>query len=251
MQLTCLVEHLSRYSQLTESEVDALNTLASGTRVVRRGSVIRSEHATACDVFVIQRGWLFCSVSLEDGRRQIVSFHSRGDLMGGDGFGFARATGAITALTDAEICLIDRTAFGQLFVVQPRVAALLYTMLQFERVTLTDRLTSLGRNSAKGRVAALLLWVAARLRIVDGTVGDSFTLPMTQEEIGDATGLTAVHVNRTLRVLEQQGLIERTRSLLRLVDPDGLGRVANQPLRREGVQGGWLPPAGYGEFRST
>ncbi len=143
------------------------------------------------------------------------------------------------------MALIDPAAFGRLFAGEPRLAALLYVEAQAERIALSDRLTSLGRHSARGRVAALLLWIADRLRAVDPAMGNSFTLPMTQEEIGDATGLTGVHVNRTLRALEDDGLIARTRTSLELRDPGQLARLAHRPVRIERVLPGWLPgPAG-------
>jgi CRP-like cAMP-binding protein len=118
---------------------------------------------------------------------------------------------------------------------------LLYALQQVDRVTLTERLVSLGRSSAKGRVAALLMWIADRLRFAGLPTGDGFALPLTQEEIGDLTGLTAVHVNRTMRVLAEQGLIARSGATLRIVDTQRLSRIANHGKRRETIDQGWLP----------
>ena len=188
-------------------------------------------------------GWLSCSTLLEDGRRQILRFNFRGDLLGGDMLSLGEAPNATTALTDVEVALVDPAAFGRLFRDQPRLAALFYLDLQAERIALSDRLTSLGRHSAKARVAALLLWIADRLRAVDPATGNRFTLPMTQEEIGDATGLTGVHVNRTLRALAEGGLIERTRTAVELRDPQRLAALANRPVRIERLLPGWLAEA--------
>jgi CRP/FNR family transcriptional regulator len=147
----------------------------------------------------------------------------------------------VTALTDARICLIDRAKLGGLFADHPRLAAILFAIQQIDRVTLTDRLISLGWSSARGRVAALLLWIAARMRFAGLSVDDGFPLPLTQEEIGDLTGLTAVHVNRTMRVLVEQGLIARSGNLLRIVHPDRLARLANHIDRGERLDESWLP----------
>lgn len=242
MLLNSLVEQLARYGPLSPAEETAVHATCTGVRAVRRGALLRAERQPAAELFVVQRGWLFCSMLLEDGRRQIIRFHFRGELLGTDMLSYREAPDAVTALTDAEICLIDRERFGRLFTDHPRLGALFYAIAQVDRVSLTDRLTSLGRSSAKGRVAALLLWMAERLRAVDAGQHDKFVLPMTQEEIGDATGLTAVHVNRTLRALQEQGLIERSRSTLRLIDPDRLARIANLQTRREQLQADWMPP---------
>jgi len=236
-----LAEHLGHFISLSPAERAALDGLAAGSRHYRRGAVLRAEHGAAGDILLVESGWLFSSAMLEDGRRQIVRLHFRGDLLGLDGLAFDEAPDAISALTDAEVCAIDRAKLGLLFAEHPRLGALLFAAQQVDRVTLTDRLVSLGRSSARGRVAALLLWIARRLRFAGLPVDDGFALPVTQEEIGDLTGLTAVHVNRTMRVLGEEGLIARSGTSLRILDPDRLARVANHTQRREAVDPNWLP----------
>ena len=103
---------------------------------------------------------------------------------------------------------------------QPRVATLMFLLSQAERSALTDRLASLGRTSAKARLAAFLLDMADRLRLMDDAVIDRFDLRLTQEEIGDATGLTSVHVNRMFRELEREGLIGRENGNIILKDEE-------------------------------
>jgi CRP-like cAMP-binding protein len=236
----CLAEHLGLFCVLTADERAALDGIFSGDRNYRKGTIIRAERATAGEMFVVQRGWLFSAMLLEDGRRQIIRFHLRGDMLGGDSLAFAEAPDAIVALTDCEVQLIDKTRLGRLFAEQPRLAALLFAMTQVDCVMLTDRLTSLGRSSAKGRVAALLLWIADRAKRADPGTGDSIAVPMTQEEIGDATGLTAVHVNRTMRALVEQGLIARSSGTIRILDTARLARVANHVGRKERLDPNWL-----------
>jgi CRP-like cAMP-binding protein len=238
---TCLAEHLGQYVELSTREWEALEGLAAGRRTYRRGTIIRAEHGSNGEIFVVVSGWIHSFALLEDGRRQIERLHFRGDLLGLDSLAFPESPGAIGALTDAEVCLIDRARLGALFVEHPRLGALLFAAQQVDRVTLTDRLVSLGRNSARGRVAALLLWIASRLHFASPTVDHGFTLPLTQEEIGDLTGLTAVHVNRTMRVLSEQGLIGRAGNVLRILDPDRLARVANYNRRKETIDLTWLP----------
>ena len=237
----CLAEHLGRFCVLGADERTALDGLLMGERSFRKGAMIRTERDGSGEMFVVRRGWLYASMLLEDGRRQIIRFHLRGDLIGGDSLAFAEAPDTIVALTDCEVQLIDKARFGRLFVDQPRLAALLFAMLQVDRVQLTDRMTSLGRSSAKGRVAALLLWIAQRVKVVDPSTGDRIPVPMTQEEIGDATGLTAVHVNRTMRALVEQGLIERSSGAIRILDQSRLSRVANHVARKERLDTSWLP----------
>ena len=241
--MACLAEHLGHYVSLTSAERAALEGLTTGARHYRRGAVVRPEHGPTGEIVVVEKGWLFSSAMLEDGRRQIVGLHFHGDLLGLDSLAFDTAPDAICALTDAAVCAIDRAKLGELFVRHPRLGAVLFAAQQVDRVALTDRLVSLGRNPARGRVAALLLWMAGRLRLAGVPVDDGFVLPLTQEEIGDLTGLTAVHVNRTFRVLGEQGLIARSGTSLQILDPHRLARAANYIPRREAIDQNWLPAA--------
>ena len=244
MAESCLAEHLGRYVELSARERDALDGLSAGGRSYRRGTVIRAEHGSNGDIFVVLSGWVYSFALLEDGRRQIVRLHFRGDLLGLDSIAFPESPDAIGALTDSEVCLIERTRLVTLFADHPRLAALLFAVQQVDRVNLTDRLVSLGRNSARGRVAALLLQIANRMKFANLPVADDFALPLTQEEIGDLTGLTAVHVNRTMRVLSEQGFIARTGNMLKILHPDRLARVANYSQRSVTIDPNWLPLKG-------
>lgn len=241
MAENCLAEHLGRLCDLTDEERGALDRLIVGTRSFTKGTVIRRERGGPGEMLVVAEGWLFCAMLLEDGRRQIIRFHLRGDLLGGDGLAFAKAPDAIVALTDCSVQVIDKARFGRLFADQPRLAGLLFAALQADRVQLIDRLTSLGRSSAKGRVAALLLWIATRVKVATRGSDDRIPVPMTQEEIGDATGLTAVHVNRTMRSLVEQGLIARIPGAIRILDHARLAELANHLERKERIDLTWLP----------
>jgi CRP-like cAMP-binding protein len=120
---------------------------------------------------------------------------------------------------------------------------LIHTLAQAERVMLADRLASVGRTSARARVAALLVDALRRLRANGEPIEEGIPLPLTQEEIGDATGLTAVHVNRMIRQLAEAGLISRTNGRVRILDEAELAAVANHVDRYGTIDTGWLPSA--------
>ena len=78
----------------------------------------------------------------------------------------------------------------------------------------------MGQRHARARIAHLLCEFAVRARAAGLTDTTSLKLPMTQEQIGDAVGLTGVHVNRTLRALEVEGIIKRDKRELWFTDWD-------------------------------
>ena len=93
-------------------------------------------------------------------------------------------------------------------------------------------------------MAAVLLDLRDRLRRTGEDVASGFTLPLTQEEIGDASGLTAVHVNRMLRQLEDMGLIVRTGTRVTLSDETRLKRAAKYVDRLAAIDLSWMVSAG-------
>ncbi|MEG3124311.1 Crp/Fnr family transcriptional regulator [Sphingomonas sp. GB1N7] len=228
---------------LTPSENATLQRLEERERALRRGGTLVRENDRAGEMFVLRKGTMMTSVLLDDGSRQILRFLFPGDMLAVSSLVYREAPETITALTDCVVCPFERSAMSRLIAEHPRLAALILVYNQIERAALTDRLAALGRTSAKARVAAVLLEMRNRLRMMDKSIRDSFVLGLTQEEIGDATGLTAVHVNRMLRQLEEEKLIAREGGRLAFTDERALARAANYVDRYAGLDLGWLPEA--------
>lgn len=241
MDQGCLAERLGRYLHLVESERRALGELEESERLVPRGTVLRVEHAPARELYVVRRGWLYSSMLLPDGNRQILSIHLPCEFAGDTSLPWDKAPFTLVAATDAAVRVIDKTALRRLFEQHPRIGLLIYTLAQAERVALADRLASVGRTSAKARVAALICDVMCRLHAGGENVADGVPMPLTQEEIGDATGLTAVHVNRMMRQLQEEGVIGRTNGRVHVLDEARLATVANHIDRFATIDTSWLP----------
>ena len=226
---------------LTPSEHATLEKLEERERAVRRGATLQRENDPGAELFILRKGMMMSSVLLDDGSRQILRFLFPGDMIAVSALVYKEAPETLTALTDAIVCPFERSAMSRLISDHPRLAALILVYNQIERAALTDRLAALGRTSAKARVAAILLEICSRTRTLDKSLGNSFTLGLTQEEIGDATGLTAVHVNRMLRQIEEEGLIARENGRVTFTNERGLLRAANYVDRYQGLDLSWLP----------
>ena len=240
MSGSCLAERLSHYVQLSAGERDSLERLEEQDRCVRRGAVVISENQTPRELFIVRRGWLHSSVVLGNGSRQIMRFHFQGDILGLPLLAFADSPETVTAVTDAILCPFSRERLAAVIAEHPRIAALLLGLAVADRVSLADRLASIGRTSARARISSLLCEIFARMRRLGTPHGEPIQLPLTQEEIGDATGLTAVHVNRMMRGLVEDGTIERNGGQIRLLNESRLASEANF-IDRTGIETGWLP----------
>lgn len=240
MPSSCFADRIGSLLPLTPSERSSLIALEERERTLRRGATLYRAHDPAGELFILSKGMMMSYVLLDDGSRQILRFVFPGDIVGT--IAYAEAPETVVALTDCVVCPFERSAFATLIEEHPRIAALILVYNQVERVALTDRLASLGRTSAKARIAAMLIELRNRRRQSDAEVQDSFPIGLTQEELGDATGLTAVHVNRMLRQLEDERLIERANGRVTIIDERGLTAAANYVDRYARLDLGWLPP---------
>ncbi|MDQ8756040.1 Crp/Fnr family transcriptional regulator [Sphingosinicella sp. LHD-64] len=236
-----LAERFGKHARLTASEQAALDRFEEQQRSYRRGAVVIREQENARELFVVRSGWLHSSVVLGNGSRQITRFHFPGDLVGLPLLAFPDSPETVTAVTDIVLHPFGRERVGALIAEHPRLGALLLSLAVADRVAFADRIASLGRTPARTRVAALLCEIYMRMRGLGTAEGGPIPLPLTQEDIGDATGLTAVHVNRMMRVLAEDRIIERRGGMFRVLDEARLCADAGF-LDRSPVETGWLPP---------
>ncbi|WP_335297565.1 Crp/Fnr family transcriptional regulator [Sphingomonas adhaesiva] len=226
---------------VTPDERRALERLLERERIVRRGTTLVRENDRSTELFALKSGMMMAYVLLDDGSRQVLRFLFPGNMIGMAVVAYGKAPQTLVALADSVVASIDRTQLADLMYRHPRVALAIAGLEQVERSALTDRLAGVGRTSARARVAAVLLDIRDRMRRCDPSIGAAFSLGLTQEEIGDATGLTAVHVNRMLRQLEDQALIARNAGRVTILDEPALVRAANYVDRMAGLDLSWLP----------
>ena len=240
MTVSRFAERLGKFVPLCEKEQAALLQLEERQRPLRRGATLVRENDTSSELFILKSGMMMSFVILDDGSRQILRFIFPGDMIGLPSLVYSAAPETVTALSESVVCPFDRSILRQITMQHPRLFLVIVALDQAERVMLTDRLAGLGRTSAKARVASVLLHVRNRMRRLDLAMGSSFVPGLTQEEIGDATGLTAVHVNRMLRQLEEEGLIARDSGRVTFLDEDKLTRAANYVDRLTALDLSWL-----------
>lgn len=243
MSGSCFAERLGDIVDLSPAEHQALERLEERERPLRRGATLLRENDPSQDLYILRKGSLMSSLLLDNGSRQILRFLFPGDMVASSSLIYREAAETITAISDCVVCPFDRALLAELIEAHPRLAALIMVYNQIERASLTDRLAALGRTPARARVAAVLLELRSRMRATDKSITDTFLLGLTQEEIGDATGLTAVHVNRMLRQLEDDGLIRREGGRVTILNERALARAANFIDRYRGLDLSWLPPA--------
>ncbi|NJC34680.1 CRP-like cAMP-binding protein [Sphingomonas jejuensis] len=237
-----LEARLAQYLTLTFAERDALRWLERRERALPAGEILIREGEATDRLYIVARGWLHGSVKLKDGGRQILRFYFVGDISTTFSIAWGQSAATLQAVSDTQLFEIEKDAFGRLFRNHPRLGALLFAVSTSEQVAMADRLTSIGRTDGVTRIATLLLDIRSRLRVVDGLDGSVFSLPLTQQDLGDAVGLTKTHVNRSLKALEATGLVERQGRVIRINDVERLAEMVDFKDRHGSVATDWLPP---------
>lgn len=177
------------------------------------------------DIFLLRDGWLACSLVHDSGKRQITKIHLPGDLVGVPSFASDVAAETIHALSPAAVGVIDPPAIGDVFRNHPRMAAFLFLSAQEERVLLMERLAAIGQTSALVRIAGLILNLHDRMRLIEPNSVDTFLAPLSQEEVGDATGLTSVSVNVALKTLRNDAIASWSKGTLHILNRTELERM--------------------------
>ena len=225
------LHRFNEFVPLTRDETELIESLAVDRLHLRRHQIIRSQGDPVRDVYLLFEGWIGCCVDVAAGTRQMVKVHLPGDMLGTPSLTLSSAAETLIALTRVTVDVIPVGQFSKLFMSEPRIAAAMYLSAQKERVFLMDRLTSVARTSAAQRLAAFLLNVYDRL-IVVGLDEPRFDLPLSQDELADVLGITAVHANRTLFHLEESGFIARRGKSITILDLAGMRSFGAMPQRR-------------------
>lgn len=224
--MNSLVLRLEQFTRLSDDDRRLLAAVTTRTRrVAAREDIIR-EGEPARGVNVILSGWACRYKVLEDGRRQTVALFVPGDLHDVNVFILRRmdhSIGAITAVTYAEI---GRETFEDIAGRHPRIMRAMWWDTLVAMATQREWTLNVGQRSALERIGHLLCELFIRLRAIGLTRGDTCEFPLTQTDIADATGLTPVHVNRTLQDMRARGLVVLRGRELTIPDLDALRSVS-------------------------
>jgi CRP-like cAMP-binding protein len=208
------------------AEEEALRAAVAGERdhSADRTFIREGEELDASTLLV--EGLVCRYKDLRDGSRQITALHVAGDFVDLHSFTLKRLDHNIMALTPCRVALVPHARLKEITETLPHLTRLLWFSTTLDAAIQREWELSLGRRTALARTAHLFCELRARLGLI-GLAGEAgYALPLTQAELGECLGLTAVHVNRTLRELRERGLMAFRDHEVRIPDPPGLARVA-------------------------
>jgi CRP-like cAMP-binding protein len=184
-----LTRKLSLFAPLSEADRRVLDRLTSEEECFPAHVDIISEGMAPRSVFLLKEGMAIRYRGLPDGGRQIMTFLIPGDLCDSHMFLLKTMDHSLGAITPLRVAPISREAILDVFAQRPRIAAALWWSALQEDAMLRERIVSLGRRDARGRIAYILCELLWRYASIGLTNGDIFRLPLTQTELGDTLGL--------------------------------------------------------------
>jgi CRP-like cAMP-binding protein len=221
-----LLMKLSLRDEISAEEEAALRDAAGAPRDVPADkTIIRARHLLNESTLLLE-GLMCRYKDLRNGSRQISELHVAGDFVDLHSFTLKKLDHSIMTLTPCRIVAVPHDRLKAITERHPHLTRLLWFSTTLDAAIHREWVLSLGRRTALQRTAHLFCELYVRLGIVGLTEGTAFKLDLTQLDLAECLGLTSVHVNRTLKALREQGLVEFRSGLVNIQDFDGLARAA-------------------------
>jgi CRP-like cAMP-binding protein len=222
-----LAMKLSSFADFSADDAAALDWLSADVRPFKARTDLIKEGDRPEAVFLLIEGWAMRYKVLPDGRRHIMAFLIPGDLCDVHVFILKEMDHSIGLVTNARVAVIPKEKMLALIEDRPKMTQALWWSSLVDDSVLREWLVNMGQRSAHDGIAHLLVEIWLRLRAVGMADDGTIRLPLTQNDIADAMGLTPVHVNRTLQQMRQEGLIELASGALHIPDVRRLMEVSD------------------------
>ena len=217
---------LRRRHEISAEEERAIRGIIAEVRTYpRHRAVIRAGEELNQSLLLVS-GWLARVRDLAAGQRQVSELHVAGDFADLHSYTLKRLDHDVAAITNCEIAVVPHERLDKLFEHHPRLQRIYWFNTNLDAAIHREWAVSLGRRSALSRLAHLFWELNIRLGIVGLAEDGSYELPLTQEDLSECLGMTAVHINRSLQELRARDLIRVQHKRVTILQPDELANVA-------------------------
>jgi CRP-like cAMP-binding protein len=222
-----LARKLGAYVSLSKPELAVLASLHGRRKNYSAGRDIVHQGQADQSAYVLAEGWVCSYRLLPGGGRQIVDFQIPGDFLGLRTILYKNAGQSIEPLTKVQASVVSGSDLMDVFARNPRLGTAVLWAASRDDAMVVEHLVGIGRRNALERTAHLLLELGARLTLVGLGSKAGYDCPLSQYLLADALGLSAVHVNRVLRELREDGLLTFRNGRVDLNDFNGLVALAD------------------------
>ncbi|BCA58691.1 Crp/Fnr family transcriptional regulator [Sphingomonas sp. HMP6] len=227
MMYTSLFLKTHRTPVLEAAEVTALESAVGRTATFAARQIMVRQQVPLTQCTLLLEGFVERYRDTPEGRRQILAIHVPGDFVDLHSYPLKRLEHSVAALTDVKVAFFPHVAIRALTEQSATLTELLWRSTLIDAAINREWIVSVGARSAVVRLAHLFCEMYVRLERIGMAPDRTFALPLTQVDLSDATGLTAVHANRMLRQLREQGLVAFRHGEVEILDWDGLRAFAD------------------------
>lgn len=222
-----LIHRWEQRTALSQADRDAIMALPYSLRSCDRDSYLVRDGDVPRHCFYLISGFVYRHKVVSDGSRQILSIHMRGEFVDLENALLGQADHNVQTLTRAEVAAVPRPELQALARQHAALGQAMWTDTLLDASIHREWVVNVGRRDATSRVAHLFCELSLKMQEAGLADEHRFALPLTQEQIADCAGLTAVHVNRVLRGLRDAGLIRLNLRSLKILDWNGLCTVGD------------------------
>ncbi|WP_343343218.1 Crp/Fnr family transcriptional regulator [Sphingomicrobium sp. XHP0239] len=203
-----------------ENAIEEIVTIEPRQVLIKRGDLVDRS-------YYLVDGFMTRYLDDRRGYRQSVGIQVAGDWVDLHSFPMKRLDHDVAALDRATLAVFEHTALQKLVDEHPRLTRIMWFSTLLDAAIHREWVFRLGRLNAEGRIAHLISELACRLEFIDRFDGRILDVPMRQQDFAEASGITAVHANRTFRLLREQGLIDNREedSGIAILDREGLAKL--------------------------
>ena len=210
---------------MSAAQKDVLEAASDGVRALPPRSIVTRRGERVRECLLLLEGAMCRYMDARDGYRQLVAYHVPGDFVDLHGYPLMRLDHDVATIGPARVATFPHERIHAIVRDHPDLARILWRSTLLDAALHREWIFRLGRLDAIGRVAHFFCETGRRMAAVGRCDGGTFELPLTQQDLGEACGLTAVHVNRMLRRLRDEGLADFARGEVRVLDEARLARV--------------------------
>jgi CRP-like cAMP-binding protein len=216
--VAAMISKLGRLGTLDPEDVAAIEGLPWRERTARGGSYLIRQGMPVSECSLLVSGFSARSKITDTGRRQIVSFQIPGDMLDLQHLVLGYSDHSVEVITDAVLLWVDADALREVAFQRPGVGQALWRDAFVDASISREWLLNVGQRPGRARIAHLLCEFAYRCVKAELASSELFELPLTQEQIADATGMTAIHVNRMISTLRVAGVISSRKRRVEIRD---------------------------------
>jgi CRP-like cAMP-binding protein len=221
-----LLKRLKATTELDDEDIRTIESLPLSSKRVGSDQPIVSTGDRPSSCCLLIDGFIIRAKNTSDGRRQILSIHQPGDIPDLQSLFLHVMDHDVITLGECVVGFIPHQPVRELLRTRPNVAEVLWRDTLIDAAVFREWILNIGQRSGPARLAHLFIELFTRLKVIQRTRENTFGLPLTQAQLGEAIGMSAVHVNRIVQQFRRDGLLEFSHGVVHILDEEALKELA-------------------------